>query len=382
MTQAPTAAPEQAASETEEVSKVEVTPRAIVSTGIDRAEVDLQVATAQKFPRSASRVIAEAETMATENRETAASMFYAIPRKSRGQTKMIEGPSVRLAEIMASCWGNLRAEARCVGEDDRFVYSEAAAWDIEKNVAIRVQVRRRIANREGKKYSDDMIAVTANAANAIALRNAIFKVVPAVYVRRLFRKCKEVAVGTQKTLDARRTQMFDHFAKLGVPEERILTTLDVEGPEDIGLQHIGYLLGIATAIREDELSIDTAFPPPEAMPGSGDGSRMSFRDQSKPQTPDGKPDPATQAKAAEQVQGLQDADKAAQEPPAGKADPEAAPAPATQQAPAEPAETPSEQPPAPPAAPENQPPAAQGEGGELFDGKANPDGQSGQSDDF
>ena len=67
------------------------------------AQVMLQVQTARAFPRSIKSAMQEARSMATLDRETAGSCFYKIPRAG----KMIEGPSIRLAEIMASAWGNL-----------------------------------------------------------------------------------------------------------------------------------------------------------------------------------------------------------------------------------------------------------------------------------
>lgn len=74
-----------------------------------RVELDQQVATARAFPRSIKKFQQQCLEMATLNEQVAEECFYALPRKENGETKMIEGPSARLAEIVASSWGNCRA---------------------------------------------------------------------------------------------------------------------------------------------------------------------------------------------------------------------------------------------------------------------------------
>ena len=65
---------------------------------LSRAEIDVQITTAKRYPRSVTAFRREAEEMATLDEETAGSMFYVLPRAG----KNIEGPSVRLAEIVGS----------------------------------------------------------------------------------------------------------------------------------------------------------------------------------------------------------------------------------------------------------------------------------------
>ena len=86
------------------------------------AEVDIAIATAHKFPRSLKRFQSDATTMATVDLETAAACFYKLPRKNEdGSTKNIEGPSIRFAEIVASCYKNIRYGSRIVEIGDKFV---------------------------------------------------------------------------------------------------------------------------------------------------------------------------------------------------------------------------------------------------------------------
>ena len=275
--------------------------REVADTGImgeiQKAEVSQQMVAARSdlFRRNITHFKSNALKMATVDEETAASCFYAIPRAG----KVIEGPSARLAEIVASSWGNLRVEARVTGEDEKWVYAEATAWDMETNVAIKFSTRRRITDKYGKRYKDDMIGVTSNAAASIALRNAVFKVVPMCYVRSIYEQCRLVAMGEAKTLGARRGSMMDYFAKYGLTEERVLHALGKAGIDDVDGEDLLKLRGFANSIKDGELDLDAAFPePPKELPDAG-GKKQGFGFQGKPgeggesapETPDPAPKP-------------------------------------------------------------------------------------------
>ena len=141
---------------------------------LNRSEIDVQISTAKRYPRMIQESLTKIEQIATVNQKTASECFYALPRGG----KTIEGPSVRLAEIVATCWGNLRVQAQIIGNDGRMITARGVCHDLETNVAFSSEVRRRITDRNGRTYDEDMQIVTGNAASAIALRNAIFKCVP------------------------------------------------------------------------------------------------------------------------------------------------------------------------------------------------------------
>ncbi len=224
-----------------------------------RAEVDIQIATAKRYPRNIAAFKDAALTMATLDEETASGCFYSMPRGG----KPIEGPSVRLAEIVLSSWGNIRADARVIDVGQREITAEGVCWDLEKNIAIRVQVKRRITDRQNNRYNDDMIVVTGNAACSIALRNAIFKVIPMAYTRDIYLRARDVAIGDVQTLAAKRAQMVEYFGKMGIPTPRVCAAVNRVSVEDITLDDLATLKGMATAIREGDLSIDAAFPLPQ-----------------------------------------------------------------------------------------------------------------------
>lgn len=223
-----------------------------------RGEIDIQIATAKRYPRSVTRFIDDVMTMATLTDETAAACFYNKPQGG----EMITGPSARLAEMVASCWGNLAVDGRPVADDGRFVTSRGIAWDLQNNVRFSFETKRRVTNRQGVRYSDDMVMTTSNAATSIAMRNAIFKAVPRAFWGPVEERCREIARGKADTLVSIRSRMLKHFATLGVTSDRVFARLDVRGLEDVTLEHVELLRGLATGIKEGDTTIDEAFPLP------------------------------------------------------------------------------------------------------------------------
>jgi hypothetical protein len=245
---------------------------------IVRSEVEAQLDAAHKYKRSVSRFLAEALSLATISQEVAESCIYSLPRMERGEQKMITGPSVRLAEICASAYGNLHIGGRVLDEEEKEIVAQGGAWDLEKNLRVTVEARRRITNKAGRRYSDDMVVVTGNAAVSIALRNAILRVIPRAYVDTIYEKVRHVAVGDAKTLGARRSEIFARLNKLGVGTDRILARLGKGGIDDVGLDELEILIGLGTAVKGGELTIEDAFAPPSpAAPAapSEDGKRIA-----------------------------------------------------------------------------------------------------------
>jgi hypothetical protein len=237
---------------------------------VDRASVDVQVSTAKKYPRSITKSLKEAMDLATLDAETAASCFYALPRAG----KTIEGPSARLAEIMAYSWGNLRVDAGVVGDDATHVTAQGTCFDLEKNVAVRVRVRRRITDRNGKRLNDDMIVVTGNAATSIALRNSVFKVIPAALTQRIYQAARAASVGQAGTLAQTRQNAMAWFAKAGVVEAQVFKLLGVQGLDDIGTDELITLRGVITAIRDGDTTVEGLI---RNLDGEDDNERTAAR---------------------------------------------------------------------------------------------------------
>lgn len=228
---------------------------------LNKSEIDQQVATAHRYPRSVKRFRDEALQMVTLNESIAESCIYALPRSG----KTIEGPSARFAEVVASAWGNCRAGARVVSDAGEFITAQGVFHDLERNVAITYEVQRRITDKNGKRFNADMIGVTGNAASSIALRNAILKGVPKAFWDDMYQAARRTVMGDFKTLANRRADALKAFVSLGVSEAQVFAKLDVSGIEDIGMEHLVILRGLITAIKDGDTTPEQAF---DAAPAS------------------------------------------------------------------------------------------------------------------
>ena len=235
---------------------IQVEPMGLVESQT-RGEISSQVTTAKMYPRDELACIQKANQMACYDAETAAQMFYTLP--ARGQSGPIEGPSVRLAEVVAYNWGNFRVETNIEEIGDRYVTVVGSAFDVERNAAFRVRVKRRITTKSGARFSDDMIQVTCQAACSIAFREVVFKTIPRVYVDQIYFAARKASVGTQRTIEAKRADMISYFGKLGVSSDSVLKAAGVLKVEEITEEKLIALKGLATAIKENNLTIEEAF---------------------------------------------------------------------------------------------------------------------------
>lgn len=231
---------------------------------INKSEIDMQIATAHKFPRSIKKFRDEAMQMVTLNENVAASCIYALPRDS----KTIEGPSARFAEIIFSSWGNCRSGARVVNDAGEFITAQGVFHDLERNTAITFEVQRRITNKKGDRFGADMIGVTGNAASSIALRNAILKGIPKAFWDDIYQAARKTAMGDIVTLANRRAEAIKAFVSYGINQQQILQKLELVGVEDIGLEHLVVLRGLLTAIREGDTTPEQAFADAGGAPQS------------------------------------------------------------------------------------------------------------------
>lgn len=222
---------------------------------ITKAEIDTQIATAKAFPRSLKMFHDRALSMATLTEDIAASCSYSLPRGG----KTLEGPSVRMAEIVVSSFGNIRSGARVIANDGKTITAQGICHDLETNNCVTVEIKRRITDKYGKTFNDDMQTVTGNAACAIAFRNAVFKVVPAALCQDIYDKAKEVARGTAETLVVRRDKAIDYFNSIGVKNEQIISVLEIKKIEDIDLDKLSILTGMKAAIKNGEATVTSLF---------------------------------------------------------------------------------------------------------------------------
>lgn len=289
-----------------------------------RAELDQNVFTAKTYPRSFKRAMNNILSLVTLDEVSAAECVYALPRGG----KPIKGPSVRFAEIVASQWGNCHCGSRVIAVDtvDKVVIAEGVFWDLETGMKRVAQVRRRITDKNGRLFNEDMIVVTGNAACSVAMREAILKGVPKAIWRGAYEAAERVIAGDVKTLKVRRDDAIKAFFAFGVTPEMICATLDVAGVEDIDLDEIATLISMFKAIKAGDEKAETYFPEltgkpratkaapkPQAVAETVAPRAEPAKEEAKQEQADPKPEPAaaTKSEPADAEPGLPLGDKPA-----------------------------------------------------------------------
>ena len=247
-----------------EHQEVQTIEKVEVLQAINRSEVDMQISTAKQYPRDLPAVLNKIATYATMDKETAEDCFYVLRRQGQdGKTSTIEGLSVRMAEIIASAWGNIRIQTRIIGNDGRMITAQAVCHDLESNVAVSKEVHRRITNKNGKTYSDDMQIVTGNAAASIAFRNAVLAVIPKAVTKRIINEVKQVALGQAIDVETARQNCLANFAKAGVTEAMICRYLEIKTVAEIDKEKLFELRATWNAIKEGTTTVQETFIDPE-----------------------------------------------------------------------------------------------------------------------
>lgn len=227
---------------------------------INRAEVDIQIATAKQYPRDLNVALNKIATYATMDKETAEDCFYVLRRKgSNGQDNVIEGLSVRMAEIIAGAWGNIRVQTRIIGNDGRMITAQAICHDLETNFAVSKEVKRRITDRNGRAYSEDMQVVTGNAAASIAFRNAVLAVIPKAITKKVINEVKLVALGQSIDVETARQNCIANYAKRGITEKMLCDYLGIKSVSDIDKERLFELKATLTAIKEGTTTVQETF---------------------------------------------------------------------------------------------------------------------------
>lgn len=234
---------------------------------INRSEVDIQVATAHRFPRDIEKCRANILALAAMDDTIAYNCFYHLERKDKdGNKSVIEGPSIRLAEIIAASWKNLRIAARIIGNDGKTITAQGVCHDLETNVAYSVETKRSILTSKGYTYSQDMQVVVGNAAAAIALRNAICKVVPAVLINSCIKSIQQKALEhiKQQGVGSQWTQWLGFMqGTYKLAEKDILDYLGRKDGSEVTAEDIQKLAGAYNAIKEGTTTVEEVFKKPK-----------------------------------------------------------------------------------------------------------------------
>lgn len=241
--------------------ELEVVPTT-ATEAIERAQIDVQIATAHKFPRSLDVFYKTAIDMVSQDIETAESCIYKRPvgKDENGKQKIIEGESVRSAEIVAASYGNVRIGSIITEQTPRYVKARGFAHDLQTNNAQYCEIVEPTVDRNGNPYSERQRAIVAAAALSKARRNATFLIIPRALCKKIINEAKRIAIGDISTLDSRRASAMKWIDALKIDKKRVFDVLEIKGEADIGLEQLETLTGLRTAIKDGDVAVDEAFP--------------------------------------------------------------------------------------------------------------------------
>lgn len=226
------------------------------------AEAQGKLIIAKRFPRDEVQAYEKA-IQVCQRLKMAESAFYSYPRG--GST--VSGVSIRFAEELARCWGNLDYGIKELSRDSGKSEMQAYAWDMETNT-ISIQNftnphQREAGGRMVKLTSDrDIYEINANMA-ARRLRARILAILPDWFVEDCIAECKKTLAGKNDTpLIDRVRSMVVQFAKVSVTremlEKRLKHTIETTTQDEF-LE----LVGIFNSLKDKQSTVADWFEQPK-----------------------------------------------------------------------------------------------------------------------
>lgn len=303
------------------------------------AEAQGQLTLAKRFPRSMTAAMTDFMD-ACNSPEFAATAFYSVPNRG-------SGPSIRLAEEAARCYGNFvyghRELSRSEGKSEIEVY----AWDMEKNnrSSRQITVMHVTDTKNGPRKLVDQADIDNKIANVASkqMRGRILALMPKHMIAAGVAAAKRaLAGGGEKPLSERIVAMVQTFARFGVTKAHLQAHLSHE-IDNTTVDELADLMGIFNALKEGAKPSEY-FPLGESQAAETNASAAAAIAKQAAAAPAATPAPApARQRASKPAQNDSSAakDQAAESTQtAAKPEPEAAP-PAAAQAPVQQAEPPS-----------------------------------------
>ncbi|SFM44339.1 hypothetical protein [Salibacterium qingdaonense] len=191
------------------------------SSSREMEEVKGQIFMAKQFPRN----VFQSEQRILDNCKRTGLAKDAVYQYPRGGTK-VEGPSIRLAEVLAQNWGNLSFGVKELEQREGESVALAYAWDLETNVRQEktFTVKHSLkANGNIKKLTDprDIYEKVANDGSR-RVRACILGIIPGDVVEKAVEQCSEtLRNGNSKPLKERISEMLKAFQKYKVTQAEI-----------------------------------------------------------------------------------------------------------------------------------------------------------------
>ena len=185
------------------------------------AEAQGKLVIAKRFPRDEVAAYSRV-AQACQRKGIAEKAFYSYNRG--GST--VNGPTIRFAEELARCWGNIDYGIKELSQDNGKSEMQAYAWDLETNAqSVQNFTNPHIREVGGKAKvltsQRDIYEINANM-GARRLRSRILAILPNDLVDMAIAECKKTLAGNnEEPLIDRVKKMVVAFAKYGVTQEQI-----------------------------------------------------------------------------------------------------------------------------------------------------------------
>lgn len=218
------------------------------------AEAQGKLVIAKRFPRDEVQAYNRV-AQACQRKGIAEKAFYSYNRG--GGT--VSGPTIRFAEELARCWGNIDYGIKELSQDEGKSEMQAYAWDLETNAqSVQNFTNPHIREVGGKAKiltsQRDIYEINANM-GARRLRSRILAILPTDLVDMAINECKKTLAGNNdEPLIDRVKKMVVAFGKLGVTQEQIEKRLGRK-VDTMTIDDFTDYIGIYNAIKQGESKI-------------------------------------------------------------------------------------------------------------------------------
>lgn len=236
-------------------------------------EVRAALQLAKMFPRDINSAYTRI-MQACRRKSLAEQALYTYPKGGQ----RIEGPSIRLAEMAAQCWGNMQFGVRELSQDHGASNVEAFAWDIETNTRVTktFQVPHMRHTKEGSYALTNPRDIYEHVANqgARRLRGCILGVIPGDIVDAAVNESRKTLTAQNKEpLGDRIRRLADAFHKdFGVTIEMLEKFLGHKLDATSETEMVT-LKGIGRSLEDGMADRSQYFPSENGTALSGEGSR-------------------------------------------------------------------------------------------------------------
>jgi hypothetical protein len=252
------------------------------SSSREMEEVKGQIFMAKQFPRN----VFQSEQRILDNCKRESLAKVAVYQYPRGGTK-VEGPSIRLAEVLAQNWGNLSFGVKELEQREGESVAMAYAWDLETNVRqekIFTVKHSRKAKGQIKRLDDprDIYELVANN-GARRVRACILGIIPGDIVDKAVEQCNNTLRGNgDKPLKDRVNSALNAFKKYRVTQEMIEEKFGYNADSFTEFDLVE-LVKIFNSLKDGVGKVEEWFPKEPAKKGSS-ALAKDFNKEDKPST--------------------------------------------------------------------------------------------------